>query len=395
VTGVQGATTLAVSSGALADAQGSWAAVVKHDDGSWDVYTVTSTDGATNVAVKPPLRKPVTQGVLASLHDALNGQHYTPNGYRALAEHLWRYPAWKGYRQSFIAQSKETTDGNGQWTEINGLPGAWFFCNANANAFASSNPNPSATWWVARNTRYCFAAANADGAQGVEWTQALAGKTGYVDSYIAAETGTAPAHVTVNIDGVTKLDKDVYGLERVAVPFTAAASGTIRYTFPKGDGGQSTKYRIGTTTWWALPSGIPASLFFDGAKVVYVGDSWGVFYDGLGPATLGAHLAATGGSLINVAVGGMQASWAQTNFDTLITANAPDIVVIEFFVNDYNVLGPTGVDTWRARIYDLVSRCLALGIQPVVIMPAATASVSQAQELLKYGAVLAEGSLAP
>jgi hypothetical protein len=393
VTGAQGVTTLTVSAGTVADAQGVWAAVIQHDDGSWDVYSVTTTNRTNTVSIKPPLHKAVTSGTLANLHDAVNGQHFTPNGYRALAAHVWSYPGWKAYRDTYIAQSVETDPGNGKWTEINGIPGPWFVCNQLANAFGSANP--LASWWMARNTSFCLGAASANGSQGVEWTQDLGGKTGYVDSYIAADTGTAPAHVTVIIDGTTKLDKDVYGLERIAVQFTKATSGTIRYTFPTGDGGQSTKYRLGTTTWRELPDVVPSSLFSTGAKVVYVGDSWGVFYSGLGPSTLGDYLATIGGSLVNVAVGGMQASWAQANFDTLITANAPDVVVIEFFVNDYNALGDAGVDTWRARIYDLANRCLALGIQPVIIMPTGTASPSQAQGLLKFGAALAEGSPSP
>jgi hypothetical protein len=392
VTGAAGATTLTVNSGPVASAgvtSNGWGAAVLHDDGSWGTYTVTASDLSTNVTIKPALRKAVTGGTLANIHDAVNGQHYTPSGYRALAEHLWRYPAFKAYRRGFIAQHREDAATDGPWTEINGLPEAWFASNLSLNSFYSTSP--LATVLYSRNTVTCLAAANANGTQGIEWTQPLYGKTGYVDSYIGAQTATAPAHVTVIIDGVTKLDADVYGLERIAVRFANATTGTIRYTFPEGDGGQTQKYRIGTTTWWELPSDIPESIFYDGARVAYVGDSWGTFYSGLAPATLATHVAAGGGTLVNVSEAGQTAQWARDNFQTLVLDNSPDVAVFEFFTNDRNQLTFANIATWVTNIWWLIEQSLQNGIQPVIVMPAATASVAQAQEHLRMAAMLAEG----
>jgi len=390
VAGAAGDTVLSVGAGPLSDcgvAVNGWAAVIQHDDGTWGVYSVTATNvpGLT-ITVKPPLRKAATVRTLANLYDSALGQHLTPNGYRALASHLWNYPTYKASRGNYVAQVAETTAGNAAWTLLNGISSAWVGGNIAQNY--APGLSASGTWATARNYKYIALSSNvANG--GFEKTVALGGRTGYVDTYADVASDSAPLRVQIIVDGATLVDRNVYGLERVTARFTNATSSTIRFT--AGAVGFEHKYKVGTTTWWVLPSVLPERIFPNRAKVVYCGDSWGVFYSGLTGTTLASYLATVGGSLTNVSVGGKTAQWARDNFATLILANHPTHAVFEFFTNDRNQ-SPADFTGWKANIDWLIAQSLAANIQPVIVMPIPTASFTQAQAHAQMAAMLAEGT---
>lgn len=390
ITGVAGQQVLSVQTGDLnqAGVTGSWACVIKHDDGTWGVYAVTAVNvGGATMTIKPYLKKPATIATLASLGSSALGQHYGTAGYSALAEHIWNYPAYKAYRQKWIARHDETVAGNGPWT-IGSMPDAWFEGAQVANIDMGVGNSPNATCFSARNSKYVLVQAQNNN-QPVYWTQALYGKTGYLDTYLGPATvNNLGILVTVVIDGATVYSKTIMGLERITVPFVNATTGTITIKPLEGDGGASYKWRLGTTTWWELPSDIPTNLFFDGAKVVFLGDSWGEFYSGWLPAELGTRIVARGGTMTNSALSGQTSAWGLANFASKVLAYDPDICVIEFFTNDQNSLS---LPVWQANMAALIDLCIQHNIQPVIVMPAPTSSTSQTQNHAIWSASLAEG----
>lgn len=134
-------------------------------------------------------------------------------------------------------------------------------------------------------------------------------------------------------------------------------------------------------------------------KAVLLADSWGEYHSGAFATDLAEK---TGATVVNHSLSGMTTEWALDWFDTYVLAEKPDECYIHFFTNDSNNLAGTftaadgstkplwpsglGTDTaaakdhWRANILQLIRRCQAAGIKPIVLMPGGTASPSQAQK---------------
>src|SRR5699024_8707755 len=87
ITGNKGDNFVTVNGGDdIADAgtEDSWACVIKDDSGEIRPHLVTKTNGTDKINIFPALKSKITNGVLASLHDAYLGQHYSELGYRGL-----------------------------------------------------------------------------------------------------------------------------------------------------------------------------------------------------------------------------------------------------------------------------------------------------------------------
>lgn len=396
-TGTAGSTSVTLSGVGLADAgvggglgEGPWAAVAQHDDGTWGAYTVSALDTGTGAAtIYPALTKAITGGAFANLHSNHLGQHYTPSGYKALAEHVWNYPVHAAYREKFVAQKTDGVTTDWTWYE-NGS--AWFGGPTTANVFNAPASNPLGTHILARYTEFSFYYPSK--ASAVQWSQALGGKSGYVDTYIATATATNPAQVQIIVDGVTVTDVTTHGFARITGRYTNATTGIVRIRSSDGGGFAVYQHRVGATTFWTLPPTIDKSarVFRRGERVVYLGDSWGAYYNGAGPAQLDTYLRTIGGRVVaNPSVGGKTSQWARDNFQSLVLAYRPSAVVIEFFTNDSGGADGMTFDLWKANIQWLCAQAIANGIQPIVIMPAQTAVSNQSQLHAQWAARLAEG----
>lgn len=121
-------------------------------------------------------------------------------------------------------------------------------------------------------------------------------------------------------------------------------------------------------------------LFNENERTVLCGDSWWDRYDAGAVRFLNERIEAKGGrgEVLDSALGGQTASWAISNFDTLIKAKEPDHVIFHFYTNDNNA-GDT-FEEWISNMMLLVSMCSALGIRSTIIKPMGTASEGQSQD---------------
>jgi len=220
------------------------------------------------------------------------------------------------------------------------------------------------------------------------WT--ITGKTGYFETFVSCTDLTYPAIVDVYMDGNLQFREYINSVRRVLVPFAGADSLELRIT---AAGVQTGSIRIGTTTLWVMPTVTQSTLFREGERIGWGGDSWTSRCASAVIRRLNYLGEKKGQQFINIGLAGQQATWLITNWSKVIAANL-DVLVVEFFVNDYNSLGPGGIATWIARLDTIIGLCQAANIRPVVLMPASTGSQSQAQGLADWAANMAEGTIA-
>lgn len=387
VTGGIGQNTITVNSGSITDAvpadANAWAGVIQHDDGTYGTYTIRNPSGST-LTVYPALRKGVTNGVLCNLHNTVNSVHYTEAGYLALAEYIYNYVPFKAYRERFIDQWQESNTSG--WTLVNGLAAGRVVYNVSGNGFLGFSGGGTR---IRSNTWLQVYPLGTGANTGISRTVALNNKSGVLDISVAG-SALQTCRALVTIDGNIMYDANILELTRITVPFTNANSLTVQLT---GKDAESTNgFYVGAMTCWARPSnGYAQTLFPVGAKVVVLGDSWTRFYaSALARKLQSLHKT---GEVIDVGVAGQTAAWALANFDTLVATKTPDVVLIEFFVND-NAAGNDGgtYSTWKSNLAALVNKCKAIGAQPLILMPCPVAGAANCKDYLNMSSLMAEGS---
>ncbi|MGR2935316.1 phage tail protein [Vibrio vulnificus] len=144
------------------------------------------------------------------------------------------------------------------------------------------------------------------------------------------------------------------------------------------------------------------------SRVVTLGDSWFEWYDGGFARRLQSRMLNDGGTgkVINHAKGGMTTKWALAWFNEYVVKERPDVVVFNFFTNDFLDLkdatftDPLGNEhlltvqdekIWEQNIYKLCALAIENGIRPVVIKPCGTASVGQNQGHGNHATLLNKG----
>lgn len=382
VTGDAGATALTLASGTVADIGGIWSGAIEHADGIWRTYTVKNATGAT-LDVFPPLEASVTRARLVNVQDAASGQHLTESGSFALADYLYDFNPLFANRQEYYYRIA-ATDASG-WELYNGLNGGRLSHNQAGNVYASFTKS---TQMVRRKTRSHLMAGNTN--QGVNKVWDITGKVGYFETTLSVQDAAVPARVDVLIDGYVVYRKDTYGFELIRVPFGGAATLECRiYSLAL----QTSSTHIGDTTLWKAPTQVPAHVFAQGERVVWLGDSWTYRQAAAIQRRLQQRGAERGITVIPIGAPGQQATWAIGNFSK-VSAAQPTAVVIEYFVNDLNSLTESGVATWVSRMQQLVALVAGIGARPIVLMGAPTGSEVQSQSLANWSAQLAEGTLA-
>lgn len=387
VSGGMGETTLTLNTGTVADLSGTWAAVIQHDDGTYGTYTVRNA-ASTALDVFPPLRGNCSRALIYNLHETTTGQHITREGGFAYADYIVDYPAFQAERTEFYDQFGDTATSG--WTLEGGQSSGRVSYNAAGNIdFADAGTK--STGYIARQSRALLCYPGASG-HGLSRTVTLSGaKSGYIDGWIASKSATYPVVVNIYFDDVlVYYNPSLFGLERICIPFDGVTTIKWKYTMTALD---NAGFAVGAHTVWKRPSdGFAHKLVPDGAKVVFYGDSWSLRHAGAVAERMNQRVSKTGATVRAVGLGGQKASWGLTNFDSLVAPLTPQVVLIEFGINDYN--GSDTLATYQANIAAIVAKCVAIGAQPVVIMPPGTATLGQSQPLAVWSATMAEGSAA-
>lgn len=388
ITGGAGETSMVLNTGTVADLSGTWAAVVLHDDGTYGAYTVRNATGSA-LDVFPPLRSSCTRAPIYNLHETTLGQHLSKYGSYAYADHLVDYPAFMAERGEYYDQWLETAASG--WDIVGGMSAGRVGYNGASNIDYVDAATKS-TGYVLRRSK-SLACAPASAGQGLSRTVTLsAAKSGYAEGWISSSSATLPVVAKVWFDSVlVYYNPNLFGMERICIPFDNVTTIKWEYTMTALD---NAGMLIGGHTVWKRPAdGFAKKLIPDRSRVVFFGDSWSIRHGGSVVERMNQRLGNNGCTVRAVGLGGQKASWGLANFDSLVAPIAPDVVVIEFGINDYN--GSDSLATYKANIVAIVAKCAAIGAQPIVLMPPGTASIGQAQDLALWSATMAEGVAAP
>jgi hypothetical protein len=409
VTGTVGSTSLTINSvdigvianyGNSAATEGMWGCVIQHDDGSFGCYSAYNAITGS-VSIVPALTKAVTSKGLWNLYDSALGQHLTTYGYTALAYFVSMSYIRDGLRN--VAQGQATYNGsrvfNGTAFALTGglttggflsgttiVKGLFQSAVLNLDGIASTSTRYNGSgrkYYTHSSVAYTQVGAETAG-QGVTHTVDLKGSSGVVDVAVGIigqkDSGTLASRiaVVVTVDGVVQSTTYVTGLQRVTVPFYNGNSGTISFTLETS---APTAFAIGNLNWFIFDDAMWAQslLIQSGSKVVLCMDSWGTFHSNAFATALATY---TGATITNSSVGGTQASYAITNFDTMVTAYNPDYVIFDFLINDYNAA--IGAATWLNNVAKLCRMAIDRGITPILLSGMGTASQSQAQGMSEY-----------
>lgn len=378
-----------------------WAIVIEGDDGVYRAYTVTSVDTINMIlTIYPSLDVATTNKPAGNMFDSYNGQHLTTMGYYGLADFLThqtkRYSYMEKYADRYSYDGSSVTAYYGTaWASVGGLANGGYvspttcmykgILDSTKNIFASvCTPYLNQPVGVLNSKKVKSIATTVLG-QGASQTVNLAGKSGYLDTYLSIggqqnSTTTASARVKVYIDGVLTYNSTFGQFTHLQVPFDHASTGQIQVL---SDANVPVTIYVGNTTWFVWNdsdwgnSSPDESLIPDGSKVVIFEDSWGVYHNNAFATRLQENLPSS--TITNVSVAGTQATWAISNYSSLVSPNNPDYVISNFQIND-KVASVTD-DQLLSNLMTLWNLTLADGATPIYLRSLSTASYNQMQTL--------------
>ncbi|AYW44454.1 BppU family phage baseplate upper protein [Tetragenococcus koreensis] len=367
----------------------SWAGVIKDDSGNWKPYRVLGTDGIDQVEIIPPLQTTITNGELANVHDANNGQHYTERGYFALAQHIYNYSPFYANRNKVVSKFNPTIDSieENKWSQVD---------TDRTPRFSHEGIRTSSELLLNESNDVLLIPSTGGKTMESNYEVDVSGKKGYVETHVGN-------------GNITNLKVDFY-LDDVLVQSYEAETSVVNKLKFRFDNAEKAKlsiyapntteyssYRIGRTTWYETDEESTA-IIPPHSRVVYLGDSWGEFQNRAISREMSRLLTKDSGTTVEVfndSVGGMTSKWGIAWFEEYVIKNKPTHVIIEFFTNDlnsvgnshpYNYVAPDGQtysgeitsrEEWLNNIKQMADISKRYGIQPIIVAPALVEGDSQ------------------
>lgn len=385
ISGNIGESFVTVLNGTISDGNGTWLAVIRNDDSSCDINKVIGISG-NRFLLMEPLKQNIINGKIGNVHDAAQGLHYTELGYVAFAQKIYNTTPRTAQRKKKISQFL----GKNATLDFWKLTTSFFAVNSVANIDNASDKTLKRFGTPALVLNLASPSHSAE----LEISNA---KKGYLEIYISSvntctldflKEGIVVKSVPItNILQRVTLDVDTADNIKVKV-YDVAASGTnINQLF------------IGNTTYF-LNGFVPERVIDKDAKVVYIGDSWGTYHNQATTRELQRLIQTDGGKgqVLNYSRAGHTSNYALEGFEEYVIKNKPDVVIIEYFCNDFATINGTNLGTFTAvdgsqknmnvssigqyvaNIEKMIAMAIDNGIQPVVIMPSVTDSMSRTQD---------------
>lgn len=395
ISGRAGESVVTVTGGDVTHSGDTWACVIQRDDLTTELNRVIGANG-NQLTLLRPLSRNINTGKLGNLHDANNGQHYTELGYYAFAQHLYKSVPRYTERQKVLAQFLGT-DPNGPWTSVGFINYALASNITGSDNTFRKISSKTLSLYATDNTKY------------LEWSVELSEQKGYVETFVGCDTGTVD--VEFYLDGLLNKTATVNKqVERITLPFEYAKTGKLKI---KSTG---TNYPqnifVGNTSWFLNEKFHTDRLINPSDKVVYIGDSWGEFHNKATTRELTRLMSADGGTptVLNFSKGGHSSDYAREWFEEYVLANNPDVVILEYFTNDFNSIGGVNLGTflnpsgqqqdmniaslseYLDNMRFMIDLAIKNGIRPIVILPASTNSLSQTQSFADKNAQLYLGT---
>lgn len=428
-----GSTALAASGANLASFAGGPYPVVIYDGTTYQTYYLLAINTTGDAMLSTPLRTAVVNGTMKSMYDGVNSQHLTDYGYRALADGLFSMKASSALKNNSALVQPEISPVTIPFALTAGTQTAGFV--PGTTDLAAQATIIANTQNAAQLGSHTFGLIQGGPGRGITWTVPLGAKSGYFETYIgmikkAYNSGVSftlgDAVVQVTIDGVLVYNETISGVVEVdpssslsaqanysakiiRVPFENANTLTFSYTTGTSS---PTALVINRTGVYITAMDQNQSVFSPTDAVAFYGDSWTQFQDGHQDwstrfKTLLGNAGGDTSKVFNWGRSGMTSVWGRHWLDYLVTTALvkPTVIVIEFFTNDNNSIpyvgqstkidwnfdstNPYGTGTdvdgkttaagWLDNITWMINYCVENGIQPVIAMPAHTASIAQTQ----------------
>ncbi|PUZ21813.1 hypothetical protein DCC81_24815 [Chitinophaga parva] len=431
--GDEGSTSIAVSGANVASFAGGPYPVVIYDGTTYQTYYLLALNTTGDAILSTPLRTTVVNGAMKSMFDGVNSQHLTDYGYRALADALFSMKAFSALKNNSALVRPEINPATIPFTLTAGTQTA---------GFVPGTPDLAAQATIIANTQnaaqlgsHAFGIIQGGVGRGITWTVPLGAKSGYFETYVGmikkaynagASFTTGDAVIQVTVDGVLVYNETLSGIieaapssslsdqanypgKMIRVPFANANSLTFSYTTGTNN---PTALAVNRTGIYITATDPEQPVFSNTDVIAFFGNSWTQYQDGHQDwstrfKTLFGNAGGDTSKVFNWGRSGMTSVWGKYWLDSLVTAALikPTVIVLEFFTNDNNSIpyvgdpshtewnfsstdpyatgtdvdGKTSAAGWLSNIIWMVNYCLQRGIQPVIAMPAHTASLAQTQ----------------
>ena len=385
ISGNAGDSFVTVTGGVIADGGGIWTAVIQDDTLKTHMNKVIGISGSTFTLVEP-LTVTITNGKIGNLHDAPLGLHYTELGYFAFAQHIYNTNIKHSER---VLNDKQFvgTDSSSFWQTTT----SWSSYNN------VTNVNNAGDNTLAKYGRAGLVLNLADPTH-MAVLDYVAKEKGYLEMFLSSEK---PSVIEYYKNGVLVQSIPLdHILQRVTLDFEYGETLKVKVFDAGASGGNVNSLRIGNTTFWLNRSILPAELISPNDKVVYIGDSWGVYHTAATTRELTRLMTADGGTptVLNYSRGGHSTNYALDGFEEYVVANHPDKVIIEYYCNDFASIGGTNLGTFTAvdgtqkslnvttltqyleNMNKMVEIAIQNGIQPIIIMASVTDAITRTQE---------------
>ncbi|WP_212934960.1 hypothetical protein [Bacillus hominis] len=384
ITGQAGDSFVTVTGGDISHGGGSWVAVIQDDNLNISMNRVTGISGNTFILLEP-LKGNITNGKIGNLHDAPLGMHYTELGYYAFAQYIYKASPKHSERLKNITQFLGSD-----------LSGFWKLTTSFSKYNNITNiDNTNKTLQLLGGNHLVLNLASAS--HGAEFELKPVDK-GYIEIFISSKNPSTLDYL--NKGNVVKSVPINEVLQRVTLDFNPGDDIKVKVYDVNASGSSVNSLRIGNTTMY-INETKKDKLINANDKLVYIGDSWGVYHNKATTREITRLMKADGGNptVLDFSKGGHTSTYALSWFQEYVINNKPDTVVIEYFTNDFNSIGGTNVGTFTApdgtqkdmnisslsqyasNINKMIELAITNGIQPIIVMPTSTDSISRTQSV--------------
>lgn len=383
ITGTKGNKEVTVTNGNISHGGGTWVCVIQDDKLNTYINRVKSTDG-NKFVLYDELKIDITSGKIGCLFDGENSIHLSELGYYAFAQVIYntkpKYATREVGEDSFIGGNKESLwKINSSWSSYDNVE------NITNNEVYISYGTKNLIFNLADESHNAI-------------LNKIVNFDGYVEIYVSSKN---PCMLSYFVNGVYKTNFSISeSVSRVVLPFKKLDTIQIKI-----DDGLATSSNVNQVR-------ISKSIFFESDnennndsvinkndKIVYIGDSWGVFHNN---ATVRELERLIGKSIINYSKGGHSTEYAKAWIEEVIKEN-PSKVIIEYFTNDFNSIGGTDLGTfvkpdgtsaslnistkeqYVSNIEYICEQLIENGIQPIVCMVCTPNTLNQAQDFTNIG----------
>jgi len=387
VVGTKGEKTVTVTSGNISHGSGVWLAVIEDDQKNYTINKVVSITG-NKFNLLEPLKNDITNGKIGNVHDASQGLHYSELGYYAFAQHIFKSSA----------SSSERLLNQGQFLGKNDYLKLWNLNTSFSVLNSTSNvDNPSnKTLRKFGTASLVMNMANANHKAELEIAKT---ESGYLEIFISSEKDSVLEYYIDNKLTETHTIQNI--VKRIVLKTGVSENVKVKVYDPNATLENVNQLFIGNTTYF-LNQFHPDRMIDPNDKIVYIGDSWGTYHNQATTRELKRlmMLESNKGEVLNFSRAGHTTNYALDGFQKYVIDNKPKTVIIEYFCNDFATINGANLGTFTAvdgsqknmnvttlnqyisNIEKMVYLAIKNGIQPIVIMPSVTDSMSRNQDFL-------------